>query len=35
MIDALYNGGLNLVADAWWTTMAWPPLACCNPLPTP
>ncbi len=24
MIDALYNGGLNLLADAWWTTMAWP-----------
>ena len=26
MIDALYNGGLNLLADAWWTTMAWPVL---------
>ena len=24
MIDALYNAGLNLLADAWWTTMAWP-----------
>jgi len=24
MIDALYNGGLNLLADSWWTTMAWP-----------
>ena len=24
MTDALYNGGLNLLADAWWTTMAWP-----------
>ncbi len=24
MIDALYNGGLNLLSDAWWTTMAWP-----------
>ena len=26
MIDALYNGGLNLVAAAWWTTAAWPVL---------
>ena len=24
MIDALYNGGLNLVAASWWATMAWP-----------
>jgi len=24
MNDALYNGGLNLLADAWWTKMAWP-----------
>ncbi|MFM8692419.1 MAG: NADH-quinone oxidoreductase subunit NuoH [Limnohabitans sp.] len=24
MIDSLYNGGLNLVAASWWTTMAWP-----------
>ena len=26
MIDALYNGGLNLIAAPWWTTMAWPVL---------
>jgi NADH-quinone oxidoreductase subunit H len=26
MIDALYNGGLNLVAAQWWTTAAWPVL---------
>ena len=26
MIDALYNGGLNLIAATWWTTMAWPVL---------
>ncbi|MBM3386892.1 MAG: NADH-quinone oxidoreductase subunit NuoH [Betaproteobacteria bacterium] len=26
MIDALYNAGLNLLADPWWTTMAWPTL---------
>ena len=26
MIDALYNGGLNLVAAQWWVTMAWPVL---------
>jgi NADH-quinone oxidoreductase subunit H len=24
MIDALYNGGLNLLAANWWTAMAWP-----------
>ena len=24
MIDALYNGGLNLVAQDWWTGGAWP-----------
>ncbi len=24
MIDSIYNGGLNLVAASWWTTMAWP-----------
>ncbi|AVP58554.1 NADH-quinone oxidoreductase subunit NuoH [Pulveribacter suum] len=24
MIDALYNGGLNLVAADWWSTMGWP-----------
>ena len=26
MIDTLYNGGLNLVAAGWWSTMAWPVL---------
>ena len=26
MIDALYNGGLNLVAAQWWTAIAWPVL---------
>jgi NADH-quinone oxidoreductase subunit H len=26
MIDALYNGGLNLLAAPWWGTMAWPVL---------
>ncbi len=24
MIDAMYNGGLNLIAAAWWQTAAWP-----------
>ncbi|HCL87015.1 MAG TPA: NADH-quinone oxidoreductase subunit H, partial [Comamonadaceae bacterium] len=24
MIDALYNGGLNLVAADWWSAVAWP-----------
>jgi NADH-quinone oxidoreductase subunit H len=24
MIDAIYNGGLNLVAASWWTSMGWP-----------
>ncbi|MDP3138610.1 MAG: NADH-quinone oxidoreductase subunit NuoH [Burkholderiaceae bacterium] len=24
MIDALYNGGLGLVAASWWTGIAWP-----------
>ena len=24
MIDAMYNGGLNLIAAPWWTTAAWP-----------
>jgi len=24
MIDAIYNGGLNLVAASWWTGLAWP-----------
>jgi len=26
MIDALYNGGLNLVAAGWWSAVAWPVL---------
>jgi len=26
MIDALYNGGLNLVAASWWATLVWPVL---------
>ena len=26
MIDALYNGGLNLSSHAWWTGAAWPVL---------
>ena len=24
MIDAIYNGGLNLVAAGWWSGVAWP-----------
>jgi len=24
MIDAIYNGGLNLVAASWWAGLAWP-----------
>ncbi|MEG0976855.1 MAG: NADH-quinone oxidoreductase subunit NuoH [Comamonas sp.] len=24
MIDAIYNGGLNLVAAGWWSTIIWP-----------
>ncbi|MET4576586.1 NADH-quinone oxidoreductase subunit NuoH [Ottowia thiooxydans] len=24
MIDALYNGGLNLFAATWWSQLAWP-----------
>ncbi|MFW2357142.1 NADH-quinone oxidoreductase subunit NuoH [Hydrogenophaga sp.] len=24
MIDAMYNGGLGLIAAPWWTTAAWP-----------
>ncbi|MHA7599814.1 NADH-quinone oxidoreductase subunit NuoH [Alicycliphilus sp. T452] len=24
MIDAIYNGGLNLVAASWWSGLAWP-----------
>jgi NADH-quinone oxidoreductase subunit H len=24
MIDAIYNGGLGLIAASWWTTAAWP-----------
>ncbi|WP_372657787.1 NADH-quinone oxidoreductase subunit NuoH [Hydrogenophaga sp.] len=26
MIDAMYNGGLGLIAASWWTTAAWPVL---------
>jgi NADH-quinone oxidoreductase subunit H len=26
MIDALYNGGLHLLAATWWTTAVWPVL---------
>ena len=26
MIDALYNGGLNLLPFGWWSAMAWPVL---------
>ncbi len=26
MIDAMYNGGLNLIAATWWQTAAWPVL---------
>jgi len=26
MIDALYNGGLNLIAAPWWSGAAWPVL---------
>ncbi len=26
MIDAIYNGGLGLLAETWWTTIAWPVL---------
>ena len=26
MIDALYNGGLNLVAASWWANLVWPVL---------
>ncbi|MDZ4100873.1 MAG: NADH-quinone oxidoreductase subunit NuoH [Hydrogenophaga sp.] len=24
MIDAMYNGGMGLIAAPWWTTAAWP-----------
>ena len=24
MIDAIYNGGLNLIAAGWWSTIVWP-----------
>ena len=24
MIDAIYNGGLNMVAASWWAGLAWP-----------
>jgi len=26
MIDAMYNGGLHLLDQAWWTVAAWPVL---------
>ena len=26
MIDAIYNGGLGLLAASWWTGVAWPVL---------
>ena len=26
MIDAMYNGGLSLIAASWWQTAAWPVL---------
>ncbi|GAB2458951.1 NADH-quinone oxidoreductase subunit NuoH [Comamonas humi] len=26
MIDAIYNGGLNLVAASWWAAIVWPVL---------
>ncbi len=26
MIDAIYNGGLTLVATGWWATLVWPVL---------
>jgi NADH-quinone oxidoreductase subunit H len=26
MIDALYNGGLNLIAASWWAALVWPVL---------
>ncbi|MDO9482843.1 MAG: NADH-quinone oxidoreductase subunit NuoH [Hydrogenophaga sp.] len=26
MIDAMYNGGMGLIAASWWTTAAWPVL---------
>ena len=24
MIDAIYNGGLTLIAAGWWSTLVWP-----------
>ncbi len=24
MIDAMYNGGLNLITQSWWTVVVWP-----------
>jgi len=24
MIDAIYNGGLNMIAASWWASLAWP-----------
>jgi NADH-quinone oxidoreductase subunit H len=26
MVESLYNAGLNLLTDAWWTTLVWPVL---------
>jgi NADH-quinone oxidoreductase subunit H len=26
MVESLYNAGLNLLADAWWTSVVWPVL---------
>ena len=26
MVESLYNAGLNLLADAWWTSLVWPVL---------
>lgn len=26
MIDAIYNGGLHLLDQAWWTAAGWPVL---------
>jgi NADH-quinone oxidoreductase subunit H len=26
MVDNIYNAGLGLLSDAWWTTLAWPVL---------
>ena len=26
MVDAIFNAGLGLSSQAWWTTLAWPVL---------